>query len=228
MHVLIFGGTGRTGSFAVSETLKRGHTVTVLARNKPAENDRLSDLTYIQGSPLNVSDIRSAFQHMDRNGSTPDTVIVTLSSLRSSDSPFAAPIGPKNFMVDANKNILSVMEDLGLITKIKIVVMQAFGTAESWNNMHWTLRLLMSKSNMIYAYKEHDEVSKMVEKSGAKFVLARPVRLVEGKEQNVKIWNENGKGVPLMAGISRESVATWLVDAAEGSEWDGKAVVFSN
>ena len=106
--------------------------------------------------------------------------------------------------------------------------MQAFGVAESWANLHCVMQLLMSKSNMIYQYKDHDEVAKEVRASGENFVMMRPSRLVEGEAKNVVEWARDGKGVPMMASITRDSVARFLVDATENNKWDGTAPVITN
>lgn len=86
----------------------------------------------------------------------------------------------------------------------------------------------MKHSNMIYGYQDHDLVDKEVRESGITYVFARPARLTEGEAKAAKVWEEDGKGVPLMASMSRNSVASWLVDAAESREWDGSAPVLTD
>lgn len=60
------------------------------------------------------------------------------------------------------------------------------------------------------------------------FVIARPCRLTGGPPAEVRAFGDDGNGVGFMPTISRESVAQWLVAAAETSHWDGKAPVLSN
>lgn len=90
---------------------------------------------------------------------------------------------------------------------------------------------------MIYQYDDHNAVAEETEGSGVGFVFVRPVRLVEGGEgeeeggkgeREVKVWENDGKGLGIMAGITRGSVARFLVRVAEGEEWDGKAPVIAN
>ncbi|KAL3490060.1 hypothetical protein BJX62DRAFT_252241 [Aspergillus germanicus] len=230
MHVLVIGGTGRTGKLVIEELLSRGHEVTTLARNPQALGDPRPKLNVVQGTPTELSDIRSAFASTfpKSNKSHPiSAVISTLSAPRASDSPFAAPISPPNLMTDCTRNILAAMAEFGVR---KIVIMQAFGVGESWANMNCMLQLLMRKSNMILQYEDHWGVEGVVkggEGRGVEYVLVRPCRLVESEERKVKVWFEHGKGVPLMESASRVGVAGFLVDAVERSEWDGLEPVIS-
>ena len=65
--------------------------------------------------------------------------------------------------------------------------------------------------------------------SGLPFVLARPSRLTEGSVTTIRAWPDDGFGAPgWSAAVSRTSVAEWLVDAVEGSDFDGKAPVLTN
>jgi hypothetical protein len=90
------------------------------------------------------------------------------------------------------------------------------------------LRLLMSKSNMIYQYNDHNAVAKETKASGETYVFVRPVRLAEGGVEEVREWVSDGKGVPMMAAITRGSVARFLVEAAEKDVWNGGVPVISN
>lgn len=155
----------------------------------------------------------------------PAVVIVTLNAPRATDSPFAAPICPPRLMADCNANIVKAMKQYDVR---KTVILQAFGVGESWANMPCMLRLLMSKSNMWHQYEDHNHTDREVRESGVDFVMARPSRLVETDEAEVKVWPDDGMGVGLMASTSRISVARWLVDAAETTRWDNTAPVMTN
>ena len=109
----------------------------------------------------------------------------------------------------------------------KVVVLQAFGVGESWGNMSCVLRLLMGKSNMSYQYDDHNATARVVRESGLDYVLVWPSRLVETNEKDVKVWPDNGKGVPLMATASRIGVAQFLVEAAGSHKWDKSAAVIT-
>ncbi|KAH7075237.1 putative TrkA-N domain dehydrogenase [Paraphoma chrysanthemicola] len=220
-RVLIIGGSGRTGKLVIEELLQRGHEVTALVRNPDAMASEVgSGLRTTTGTPMKQQNVRDAFEQ-----SNPEVVIVTLSAPRASDSPFAAVVSPPRLMADSTANVVAVMKEFNTS---KIVIMQAFGVGESWRNLHCVMRLLMKQSNMIYQYDDHNLVAKETKASGEKFVFVRPSRLEEGEATQIKEWADDGKGVPMLAAISRGSVARFLVQAAESDTWDGTAPVITN
>lgn len=128
-------------------------------------------------------------------------------------------------MADSNANVMQAMNEFGVR---KIVVLQAYGVGASWDNMPCVMRLLMSKSNMIYSYQDHNLAEKDIRGSGLTFVLVRPSRLVETGVTEVKEWPKDGEGVGLMGSSSRISVARFLVTAALQTTWDNTAPVITN
>jgi hypothetical protein len=218
-RVLIIGGSGRTGKLVIDELLTRGHQVTALVR-KPESLETNSNLKTVTGTPMQISDVRNAFA-----ASNPEVVVVTLSAPRAGDSPFAAIISPSRLMADSNANVVAVMKEYNTP---KVVIMQAFGVAESWLNLQWILRLLMKKSNMIYQYDDHNLVAKEVKASGENYVFVRPSRLEEGEAKPIKEWANDGKGVPMMAACTRGSVARFMAEAVENKTWDNTAPVITN
>jgi putative NADH-flavin reductase len=220
-RILVIGGSGRTGKLVIQELLHRGHKTTALVRKpEPMQPEVDAGLKVVIGTPLNLEDVRIAF-----TSSNPDVVIVTLSAPRADDSPFAAVVAPPRLMADSVANVVTIMK--GFQTS-KVVIMQAFGVAESWVNMHCVMRLMMSKSNMIYQYDDHNLVTAETKTSGQNYVFVRPSRLVEGEAKDVQEWPENGRGVPVMGTITRNSVARFLVQAAESDAWDNTAPVITN
>jgi hypothetical protein len=128
-------------------------------------------------------------------------------------------------MADSTANVVAAMKEFNTS---KIVIMQAFGVGESWVNMHCVMQLLMKKSNMIYQYDDHNLVAKETKASGESYVFVRPSRLVEGDAKDIKEHPDHGRGVPVLAAITRASVAKFLVDAAEKNDWDNMAPVITN
>lgn len=179
---------------------------------------RLTDKTL--GTPTNIDNVRDAFKRH-----TPDVIIVTLSAPRASESPFAAPIAPPRLMADSNANVVTAMKEFQVS---KIVILQAFGVGPSWDNMPCLMRVLMSKSNMIHQYTDHNHTDREIRESGVTYVMVRPSRLVESDVMDIREWPGDGKGVPLMGSASRKSVASFLVDAAVQTIWDNSAPVITN
>lgn len=80
---------------------------------------------------------------------------------------------------------------------------------------------------MKIAVKDHNRMDDLIRNSGLPFVFARPARLTEGPAEAVRVWPDDGRGVGWNAAISRDSLAEWMVKAAEASEWDGKSPVLT-
>jgi hypothetical protein len=224
-RILMIGGSGRTGKLVIKELQEHGHQVTALVRKPDSiSNEEQDSLQTVTGTPTNIDDVRKAFVQSD-----PEVIIVTLSAPRASDSPFAAVTSPPRLMADSVANVVAVMKETSQNkNKCKIVIMQAFGVGESWQNLHCVMRLLMKQSNVIYQYDDHNLVTRETIASGKNYVFVRPSRLVEGEAKDVVEWKDGGKGVPMMAAITRGSVARFLVKAAESKGWDGMAPVITN
>ena len=224
MRFLVVGATGRTGQIVVEEALSRGHSVTALARN-PASLAARDNLTVSKGTPEKKEDIVAAIQGISNE--PPNAIIVTLAAPRASDSPFAKPIGDPWFMTKAAQNTRAALKEAGL-EKTKIVIMSAWGVADSYSSLNLLMKGMISHSPMKVQFKDHDKVDAETKSSGLPYVLVRPVMLKGEEAAPVKEFGDGGKGAGFMPSISRASVARFLVDAAEKSEWDGKTPVISN
>ena len=223
MRVLILGASGRTGKLATAAALKRGHTVTALVR-KASSMQSLDGLTIVRGTPLEQSDIEKAF------AATPNdpiqTVMVTLNASRETDSPFSKPVAPPSFLRDCVRNTTAIMAQ----QRVKrIVIMSAFGIGSSWSQLPWLVKLIFRYTNMSYQMKDHEETDAAVKRiDSLDWMLVRPAMLKEGDAAPVKEFGEVGKGLSLFGGITRASVAEFMVEAAEQGEWNQQAVVIAN
>ncbi|OCL11131.1 putative TrkA-N domain dehydrogenase [Glonium stellatum] len=224
-RILVLGGSGRTGKLVINEALSRGYKVTALVRDPSALEtpEPRSDLTLVRGSPTSKDDVASAFAQ-DRQ-TPPEAVIVTLNARLTTDSPFSKPATPPRMMADSCANAVQLMKEYG--TK-KIVIMSAFGVADSFKNLNCTLQLLFRKSNMAYQFEDHNLVDQEVKAAAVDYVLVRPVMLAEGDDKTVKTYGNLGEGVSIFSKITRTSVAKFLVDAAVCDEWDRSTPVISN
>jgi len=155
----------------------------------------------------------------------PDVVITTLNAPRASDSPFAKPIAPPRFMADAIANICEVMKANGVT---KIIIMSAFGVGDSFQNLNFLMKPIISYTNMAKQFNDHNLVDSEIRKSGLDWTLVRPAMLNGEEALPVKIMESDGKGAGFMPSVSRESVAVFMVQAAETSEWINKSPVIYN
>ncbi|KAI9158652.1 hypothetical protein HJFPF1_06650 [Paramyrothecium foliicola] len=226
MHIYSVGATGRNGLLVVKEALARGHTVTALVRD-PVALAPQPGLTIIQakdansskqGSPTNVHDHGKALA----NPQPPSVVIFTLANRRNVDRN--APLDLLTVSMTALLRAISRTP----APRPKLVVNSAQGAHDSVTSLPWVFSAFFQHSSMNYVINDHEHVDELVRQSGLTFVFARPCRLVDGPGEKVEVFPDNGEGIAWMPSISRQSVAEWLLDAAERPDWDGKAPVLSN
>lgn len=180
-------------------------------------------LTIVQGQPQDQGDVEKAFAAV--SGDAPCAIIVTLNSARASDNPFAKQISPPTLMRDAHVNILAAMKAHGTH---KIVTLQAHGVGDSFPTLFMPVKMLVRYSNMGIGYKDHEEAEKLIKESGQTFVLVRPARFVPGQATPVHVYGNQGEGIGSFNTTTRDSVASFLLDAVEKDEWDGMTPVISN
>lgn len=250
MHFYITGGSGRNGSLTIAAALAASgkHTVTALVRNPSSASLQPyaanPNLTLITGSPLSQSAVVEALTTPRR----PDAVISTLSLARKGTSPFAGlhPDTTPDFMSQATRILLDAINtvysdsDSQKGTRPKIIINSTLGAGDSWSSMSWVFRLLFSYSPMRHGVADHDTVDALVRDSGLRFVLARAGRLTEQQRDDadkepkgqttaaVRVLPDNGKGLGVADAITRQSLAKWLVLAAEQDTWDGRSPVLIN
>ncbi|OAA54005.1 NAD(P)-binding domain protein [Cordyceps fumosorosea ARSEF 2679] len=231
MHIYITGGTGRNGSLAISAALDRGHTVTALVRSPTSSTPPRPGLTLVTGSPLSQADVRRA---LTTGPSPPSAVIFTLGLPRTSTSPFAPlrPNTPADLLSRAASTLLAAIDAIGGPAP-KIVVNSTLGAGDSWAALAWPFKVLFSRTPMRFGVEDHDKVDKVVREGGRRFVLARAGRLTEQKEEGaepapVRVLPDDGKGLGFMDALTRQSLALWLVLAAEQDTWDGRSPVLVN
>ena len=222
MQILLLGASGRTGGCIIQQALHQGHTVTALVRSEASIQPR-GGLTIIKGSPLVQADIESA---ITASGTTlPSAVVVALASVRTSDSPFAAPVSPPRLMTDSHRNVIAAMKRHGIM---KLVTVSGFGVGDSKSSVFFPVRMLLYHSNIGVGYADHNKVEKEVRASGLDWVLVRPVMFNDGPKAEVKTFGNQGKGVGLNPNISRSSVATFVVNAISASTYDGQTPVIAS
>lgn len=230
MHILILGGSGRNGRLIIQAALARDHSVTALVRDPDSLPSALAAharLTIVRGTPTSQSDIEAAL----RTPAAPQAVISSLSIRRTSDSPWAplAPDSPANLMSLSISALVCALRDAASDPPPKLVVNSSLGVGASFDAMLLPLRLIFRHTTMRIGLRDHERVDDIVRKSGLPFVLPRPAALRNSDADcPVKVWPDNGRGMPWLGALTRESLAEWMVDAAEKTDWDGRAPVLTN
>jgi len=171
MHFLLLGATGRTGQHVVSEILSQGHTVVALVRPSGSLTPR-TGLTVVAGSPLSKSDVKSPLSAAP--SLTPSAAIITLNTVRKSDSPFAPQVSPPRFLADSCANVCEVLDHAGIY---RIVVMSTAGVGDSWATLPWLTKAFMGWTNIKYALEDHGLVDKEIRMTKMDWTLVRATRL---------------------------------------------------
>ena len=131
-------------------------------------------------------------------------------------------------MADSARNALAAMAEHGAK---KMVVLGANGVGSSRASAGWFFNWVVDHSNLKVAFDDHCEVQRLLEAEAGrdgdfKWVDVRATGLSNGGRKEVKVFGEEGKGVGWF--VSRKSVAAFMLDAVEGSRWDGQTPVISN
>ena len=228
MHFLLLGASGRTGQHVVTEILSQGHTAVALVRTSGSLTAR-PGLTVVTGSPLSQSDIRSALRAAPHL--SPAAAVITLNTVRKSDSPFAAQVSPPRFLANSCANVCEVMEHAGCR---RIVVMSTAGVGDSWVNLPWLSKAFLGWTNVKYALEDHGLVDKEIRLTKMAWTLVRAVRLQyddqkpTGMKRDVRMLSSKGDGLILSDSVSVTSVASFLVKVAVEGLFVQEAVVVAN
>ncbi|KAE9566903.1 hypothetical protein CGCF415_v015452 [Colletotrichum fructicola] len=228
MHFLLLGATGRTGKHVVSELLSQGHTAVALARSPGGLPDS-PGLTIVTGSPLSKPDISSALSATPPL--TPSAAIITLNTVRESDSPFARQLSPLRFLADSCANACEVLQQAGVR---RIVVMSTAGVGDSWSKMPWLSKAFMSWTNIKFALEDHGLVDKEIRSTEMEWTLVRAVRLEfddpklpsqTNTKAEVETLGSDGAGIRVTDSVSVGSAARFLVKVAVEGLFIESAVV---
>jgi nucleoside-diphosphate-sugar epimerase len=228
MHFLLLGASGRTGQHVVSELLSQGHTAVALVRTSSSLTPR-PGLAVVTGSPLSKPDIRSAL--LAAPSLSPSAAIITLNTVRKSDSPFAAQLSPPRFLADSCANVCEVLEHAGIF---RIVVMSTAGVGDSWGNLPWLSKAFLGWTNVKYALEDHGLVDEEIRRTKMDWTLVRAVRLQFDDQKktettrDVRTLGSTGDGMSMTDSVSVTSVARFLVKVAVEGLFIKSAVVVAN
>ena len=142
-NIVVFGGTGGTGSECVVQALRRGAKVTVLARDPSKmrqppgtgganEGAPVSDpnLTVVRGNVSNPADVAKVI--------TKDTTGVVV-SLGGKTKDVGATM-----LTDGTTNVINAMKAAGIATDARIAIVTSIGAGDSANQAPIVFRVLMA------------------------------------------------------------------------------------
>jgi uncharacterized protein YbjT (DUF2867 family) len=202
MKILVLGATGRTGRHIVAEALKRGHSVSSIARNPEKLRDFPVEIT--EGSPYDYQTVEQAIAGCD-------AVINTLNVSRKSDSPWAPLAAPEDMISRSAANALKAMEQAGIR---RFVALGAIGAGRSWKSSPAILKFIIRFSNLRYAFVDHGRQEELLEHSPADYTICRAPMLSEGPGDKGAVAVPEGEN-PASAKLSRKAAANFFLDIIE-------------
>lgn len=216
VHLLVIGGSGRTGRLVIGEALRRGHSVTALVRDPAAvvPGDRLS---VVQGSPLRSDDVEQAMRGTQ-------AVIVALSNTGSSDWPWARQVSPPDLISNAVRVVTDAMHDRGLR---RIVLLSALGAGESVRSVPAGLRWATHVLRLGIVNADHERADALLRRSGLEWTVVYPT-LPSARDTRRPVVSAPPGSWPSSFRIGRHDVAGYLVDAVDDDDLIGSAPVISS
>ena len=201
LKITIIGANGRTGIELVKQALKSGISVRALVRDKQKILIPNPNLEIIEGSPLNLLDVKKATQGAN-------AVCVALNISRTSDFPWSKVITPTNLLKNSMENIVQAMKEQEIK---RVLTVSAWGTGDSYGELDWMFRFLINKTNVGTAYKGHEEQEFVLNNSGLDWTAVRPVGLSNKKKHKTTRISQNGE-TKLKMMISRKDVAKFMLE----------------
>ncbi len=216
MQILLLGSTGRTGKYLLEEALNKGFKVNILVRDAKKVHLKSANLNIFEGLPSNIGDLQKAFIGCQ-------AIISALNISRNSDFPWAALRTPKDFLAKTVQNII----EIGTTQKInKVIVISAWGVAETKKDIPFWFRWLIDKSNIKYGYLGHQQQEKLLMASNLNWTSVRPVGLTNSKNLKPIIITKNNNPKPNLI-VSRKNVAKFIIEMYNEQNFNKQAITIS-
>ena len=155
MHLLILGGTGRTGKHLLQQALQRGHEVNALVRDKNKVSLTDNPLTLFEGTPLDKWALENAMKGCQ-------AVLSALNVSRNSDWPWSKLRSPEDLMSQAMKNVIELAPKYGIQ---RIIFASAWGVAETKKDIPGWFRWFIDNSNVRYPYADHERQEQLIKQT---------------------------------------------------------------
>ena len=215
MKILVLGATGRTGQQIIQEALKKGHKISVIARDPEKLNDY--DIEVTQGSPYDYQTVEKALKGCE-------AVINTLNVSRTSDNPWARLRSPKDLISKSASNAVKAMEKAGIK---RFVALSTIGAGRSWKSSPGILKFLVSVSNLKVAFRDHGKQEEILENSSLDYTICRAPMLSNEKNNAGAIATPEGQR-PANKVLSRNSAAKYFLDILENDKHIKETISLSN
>ncbi|NRB48728.1 MAG: NAD(P)H-binding protein [Saprospiraceae bacterium] len=216
MKICLLGATGRTGKAVLSQALERGWEVNALVRDTQKVAIQSERLHLITGTPSDRTDLAKALAGCQ-------AVINTLNISRKSDFPWARLRTPERFLSEVANHLIELLPQNEIE---RIVFTTAWGVGDSAKDIPAWFRLLIQRSNIGYAYADHERQEALFEASDLQWTAVRPVGLTNSNSSRDLIVSIDNSPKPTLM-ISRKRVAQFLLDCLADAAYIGEKPVVS-
>ena len=152
-----------------------------------------------------------------------DAVLSTLNISRISDFPWSKLRTSKDFLSMSMKYVL---ENSEVLKHKRIIVVTAWGVAETRKDIPAWFRWLIDHSNIRYPYTDHERQEQLLKQSDVNWTIVRPVGLTNStKEREIQVTLNNDPKPSLM--ISRSNVALFMLGVLENNLYNRQCPVIS-
>lgn len=215
MKILLLGATGRTGKLIIEEAIKRGHSISAIARNPEKLKDYKVEIT--QGTPYDYETVEKAIKGCD-------AVITTLNVSRKSDNPWAPLAAPKDMISKSAANAVKAMKKTGIK---RFVALGAIGAGRSWKTAPAILKLIVSMSNLRIAFRDHGRQEEILENANIDYTICRAPMLSAEINNTGAVATPEGQR-PANRYLSRNSAAEFFIKIIENGEHFRETVSLAN
>ena len=206
MRLLIFGATGRTGRYLVSQGIEQGCQVTAFVRDPSTLTTKHANLTIVKGGLSNRNSIANALNGVD-------AVISVLGN-----NTRKALFKPSNIISDSLPNIISAMQQ-GRVERLLFVT--SFGVSAK---VFWPEKLLL-RTLLRNLFTDLPLQEKLIKESGLNWTIVRPARLTDGPRTGE--CRSGDIYIHPFTSISRADVAAFLLKEVVSSEYQRKVVTIA-
>lgn len=199
MKLLVLGANGRTGRHIVEHGLVRGHQIVALVRD-PSSLSATQGLTILKGTPTDAPNLVGAVEGCD-------AILVALNNPRKSDAPWSKPLTQEKILTKVAQNIIALGGK-------RVVFLSAAGVGDSFDSAPWIMRFLIQRTNLCYAYADHNGVEAAFRRSDARWTLVRAMGLSGSSRDKSLIVGTATSPKPGMM-VRRSAVAGFMLDCVE-------------
>ena len=214
--IFLIGGNRGLGKSILLESINHDYKIISMSRTNK-NNNQARNITYVKGDAKSKIDI-------EKNIENSSVVINSINVMRKNIFPWAKITNSKTTISESAKNLVEVCNEKKIS---RIIVISAWGTNETRQELKFGFRSLIKYSNLRYPYKDHEKQEKIIQNSGLNWTIIRPVALTNfGFTEKVKIYNKSHPKFRLI--ISRKSLARFIFKIINDKNFFKRSIVVSN